>query len=159
MFNPTSPVTGGTITGLTSPTYTLAADTARSLNENQWYVSALGGTQTGVVTHSANRPFTVTFRMPQFLKRLNQKFLSALGVYTRPIPVNTWEMLVNTKAYTDPTSYNLGGIRVRLILEAAPGIADQASGLAQINAALSLALGCATQQLSGIRDAALYGTK
>jgi len=59
-FTPTSPVTGATVTGLTSPTYTLLADQNPSVNGKQWYVSALGGTQTGVSTHAGSDPFTVS---------------------------------------------------------------------------------------------------
>lgn len=59
-FSPTSPVTGAAVTGLTSPTYTLSSDQNPSVNGKQWYVSALGGTQTGVTTHSGSDPFTVS---------------------------------------------------------------------------------------------------
>lgn len=58
-YSPSSPVTGGTQTGLTSPTYTLTADIAPSALGKQHAVTALGGTQTGVRTSSAADPFTV----------------------------------------------------------------------------------------------------
>lgn len=60
-FSPASPVTGGPQTGLTSPTYTLVADTAPAAHGKQYYVSALGGTQTGVEVHSLSNPFTTCF--------------------------------------------------------------------------------------------------
>lgn len=63
-FNPTSPVTGALITGLTSPTYTLASDQPPFPNAKQYIVSALGGTQTGVSAHMADNPFTVTAIKP-----------------------------------------------------------------------------------------------
>jgi hypothetical protein len=59
-FTPTSPVTGAAVTGLTSPTYTLIADQNPAVNGKQWYVSAIGGTQTGVTTHAGSDPFTVS---------------------------------------------------------------------------------------------------
>lgn len=59
-FAPSSPVTGGAQTGLTSPTYTLVADQAPANHGKQFYVSALGGTQTGVEVNSLSNPFTVT---------------------------------------------------------------------------------------------------
>lgn len=73
MFNPTSPVVGPTtITGLTSPTYTLTEDGAPpDSSARQFVVSALGGTQTGVTTHSVASPFTVAFFRPKVLKTLN----------------------------------------------------------------------------------------
>ncbi len=72
MFNPTSPVVGPTtITGLTSPTYTLTEDGAPpDSNARQFAVTALGGTQTGVTTHSVASPFTVAFFRPKVLKTL-----------------------------------------------------------------------------------------
>lgn len=58
-------VTGGAQTGFTAPTYTVTADTAPNATSKQWLVSALGGTQAGVVVHSIANPFTITaFRQP-----------------------------------------------------------------------------------------------
>jgi hypothetical protein len=59
-FTPSSPVTGGAQTGLTSPTYTLTADNAPAAHGKQYAVTALGGTQTGVEVHSISNPFTIT---------------------------------------------------------------------------------------------------
>jgi hypothetical protein len=59
-FSPSSPVTGGAQTGLTSPTYTLSADIAPAAHGKQYAVTALGGTQTGVEVHSISNPFTIT---------------------------------------------------------------------------------------------------
>lgn len=64
-----SPVTGGPQTGFTSPTYTVVADTAPGTNGKQWAVSAVGGTQTGVRSHSASDPFTVTFERPVTIRQ------------------------------------------------------------------------------------------
>lgn len=55
------------VSGLTNPTYTLVEDRANDTNARQFYVSALGGTQTGVETHSVRRPFTVTAWRPKNL--------------------------------------------------------------------------------------------
>lgn len=67
----TSPVTGPTtISGLTTPTYTLADDTAPEQNGRQQAVTALGGTQTGVTVSSVAAPFTVTIWRPKNLKIL-----------------------------------------------------------------------------------------
>lgn len=64
-FSPSSPVTGGPQTGLTSPTYTLAEDTAPVPHGKQYAVTALGGTQTGVEVNSMGNPFTITaFKVP-----------------------------------------------------------------------------------------------
>lgn len=66
----TSPVTGGAQTGLTTPTYTLATDTAPSNSGKQYAVSAIGGTQAGVdTTSSPSRPFTITGSRPTVLRQ------------------------------------------------------------------------------------------
>lgn len=70
-FTPASPVTGAPGTGLTSPTYTLVADAAPVMNSKQWYVSALGGTQTGVTVSSVDKPFTLTIYRPAVFRRLS----------------------------------------------------------------------------------------
>jgi len=59
-WSPTTPVTGGAQTGFTAPTYTLSVDTAPDINGKQHAVTALGGTQAGVTSHSVSNPFTVT---------------------------------------------------------------------------------------------------
>lgn len=66
----TGVVTGAPVTGLTSPTATLTADNAADAFTAQSVVSALGGTQTGVLTHSIASPFTVTQRRQKVLKIL-----------------------------------------------------------------------------------------
>lgn len=71
-FNLTSPITGVVMTGFTAPTYTLVADTAPDSNGIQKAVSALGGTQAGVVPHSVAAPFTMTAWRPKAFKTLGQ---------------------------------------------------------------------------------------
>lgn len=71
-FNPASPVTGAAITGLTTPTYTLLALQAPGNNAKSYYVSALGGTQTGVLAHSTASPFKVTFWVPTNFKTIGK---------------------------------------------------------------------------------------
>jgi len=58
-------VTGAAQTGLTSPTYTTAVDTAVDSNSKQAVVTAIGGTQAGVDAHSISRPFTLTAVRPK----------------------------------------------------------------------------------------------
>lgn len=62
MYSPDSSITGGTQTGLTNPTYTLAVDLAPDSNSRQHVITALGGTQTNVRESTAGDPFTVTMR-------------------------------------------------------------------------------------------------
>lgn len=65
-----SPISGSAQTGFTSPTYTLTTDTPPSQNGKQWAVTALGGTQAGVLTHSVSNPFTLSFFKPAFPRSL-----------------------------------------------------------------------------------------
>jgi hypothetical protein len=83
----TSPLTGVAQTGLTSPTYTLADDTPPASNSKQWYVTALGGTQTGVSAHSVGRPFTLSVFAPAKAKTPTSGVLSEAGLITN-IPKN-----------------------------------------------------------------------
>lgn len=59
-FDINTAVTGAAMTGLTTPTYTLSSDQPPSINARQSIVTALGGTQTGVRTHSPSDPFSLT---------------------------------------------------------------------------------------------------
>jgi len=90
-FSPSSPVTGGTVTGLTSPTYTLLADQNPSVNGKQWYVSALGGTQTGVSIHAGSDPFTVSI-----YKVLNYALVPTVtvgGSFRTSVPRNKYSIV------------------------------------------------------------------
>ncbi|UUW20978.1 MAG: hypothetical protein [Sanya atkins-like virus 2] len=75
-YGMTGAVTGAAVTGLTSPTYTLSADTAIDSNARQSVVTALGGTQTGVSAHSVSSPFSVTVTRPRSLNQLGKANLN-----------------------------------------------------------------------------------
>jgi hypothetical protein len=59
---------GAATGGLTSPTYNPEVDVAPNVASRQAAITALGGTQTGVDTHSVSKPFTVTIQRPASLK-------------------------------------------------------------------------------------------
>jgi hypothetical protein len=85
-----SPVTGGPQTGFTSPTYTLVTDQPPNASTGkQWYVSALGGTQTGVRAHSISDPFTITYERPGVLKTLAGLISGITGLYGK-VPDNVF---------------------------------------------------------------------
>ncbi len=73
-------VTGAACTGLTSPTFTLSQQSADA-SVKQWYVSSLGGTQTGVSTHTNELPFKVYSKVPTRFKIPGQRSLTT-GQYT-----------------------------------------------------------------------------
>lgn len=86
-FSPSSPVTGAPQTGFTSPTYTIVADVGPdAANTKQYAVTAVGGTQAGVTTHSVASPFSSNFYRPKTLRTL-QASSSQLSV-VRNVPRN-----------------------------------------------------------------------
>lgn len=91
VFNPTTPITGSAQTGLTSPTYTIVQDSSPDFNGKQVYVSALGGTQTGVVAHSVAAPFTCSMFRPKVLKTLAP--VNPVTGVLRSVPMNTYKVL------------------------------------------------------------------
>lgn len=90
-FAPSTPVTGAAVTGLTSPTYTIAADTAPTQFGKQYVVTALGGTQTDVSVHSVASPFLVSLTRPSAFKPLSLVNPST-GRLTS-VPRNAWKMI------------------------------------------------------------------
>lgn len=69
-WSPDSSITGATVTGLTSPTYTLVDDIPPAVNAKQKTVSALGGTQGDASANTISEPFTATFYKPAAPKAL-----------------------------------------------------------------------------------------
>lgn len=79
--------------GLASPTFTISADMAPEANAKQYYVSALGGTQSGVLAHSVAAPFTLAMFRPKVLKTLAP--VNPVTGVLRNVPMNTYK--VNTR--------------------------------------------------------------
>lgn len=91
-FSPSTPVTGAAVTGLTSPTFTIAADIAPTPLGKQYVVTALGGTQTDVSIHSLSSPFFVSFTRPATFKPLSQ--VNPTTGRLTSVPRNTWKLIV-----------------------------------------------------------------
>lgn len=69
-WSPDASITGGTVTGLTSPTYTQVDDIAPAQNAKQKTITALGGTQGSALANTVSEPFTATFYKPATMKQL-----------------------------------------------------------------------------------------
>jgi hypothetical protein len=69
-WSPDSSITGSTVTGLTSPTYTQVDDIAPAQNAKQKTITALGGTQGSASANTVSEPFTATFYKPAVMKQL-----------------------------------------------------------------------------------------
>lgn len=152
-FAPTTPITGSTQTGLTSPTYTIAADSAPDTNGKQYYVSALGGTQTGVLAHSVAAPFTLAMFRPKALKSLAP--VNPVTGTLRSVPMNTYK--VNTRKGLLPLagqSYKTGLITTQLDIPAGADLADPLS----VRAMISAHIGLLTQISDALGASVLTGT-
>lgn len=137
-----SPVTGATQAGLTSPTYTMTVDTSPAANIKQWAVTALGGTQTGVATSSMSSPFTISFSRPVSFKQ--QGTLNTATGLLRSVPKNSFKVI--TRKGVSPLAGQPTAIMPVITSFEVPAGADLADPLA-VRAALSLHIG-ALQQLS-----------
>ena len=149
----TSPVTGSAQTGFTSPTYTTITDTAPPRDPGkQVAVSALGGTQAGVTTHSVAAPFTLNFTRPSVLRVLGQPN-PVTGVIAN-VPFNTYKLI--TRKGVVPLAgqpYRTMNITTTIDVPAGADTADTAN----IRAALSAHIGSLTQQSAGLGDLTING--
>jgi hypothetical protein len=146
-------ITGSAQTGLTSPTYTVAADQAPDVNAKQWFVSALGGTQTGVDIHSVAKPFTLTFfrpKNPQVLGTVNP----VTGALSK-VPMNVYK-LVTRKGVLPLASQPSRNLIIRTEIEVPAG--SDTADPEDIRAALSAHIGALSQQSSGLGDTLIQGT-
>jgi hypothetical protein len=148
----TSPVTGATETGLTSPTYTNVVDQPPDVNAKQNYVTALGGTQTGVRVHSAADPFTVSFWRDKVIKTLGQLGLN--GQYA-DVPVNKYKVITRKGvivALNQPPRVMI--IRTEIEVPAGAETYDSAN----VRAAQSFHIGSLNQQSAGLGDTIAAGS-
>lgn len=148
----TTPVTGGAQTGFTSPTYTIVQDNAVDGNVKRWLVTALGGTQAGVRTHSVSDEFSVTIVKPKVMKVI-QAFSSLLPNSFKPAYNRYWFI------------FRKGGIpasglvsipqTVRIPIDIAAGVDN--FDAANMRALISFAVGCLNQVSAGIGDTLATG--
>jgi hypothetical protein len=151
-FSPSSPVTGASVTGLTSPTYTIASDTAPDTNAKQVVVTALGGTQTGVTLHSISSAFTIAFWRPKVFKLLGMPDANGL---IRDVQRNVFK-LITRKGVTPLAGQPVQTMIITTVCEVPAG-ADL-NDAANVRAALSAHGGTLAQTSVGISDTLLSGT-
>nr|UJQ85505.1 MAG: hypothetical protein 2 [Leviviridae sp.] len=151
-FALTSPITGAAQTGFTSPTYTHAADMAPDVNGKQVAVTAIGGTQAGVVAHSVAAPFTITFVRPKTFKVLGKP--NPVTGLLPSVPMNTYKVITR-KGVLPLAGQPYATLRVTTIIDVPAG--SDAADAANIRAALSAHLGGLAQQSAGIGDTSVTG--
>jgi hypothetical protein len=152
-FTLTSPVTGGAQTNLTSPTYTIVADTPPGSNGKQYAVSAIGGTQAGVDTSSsASRPFTVTLERPPILRSLSP--VDPVTGVLRSVPRNSYKVRVR-KGVTPLAGQSpiVAQFTLQMDIPAGADIADAAN----VRAATSLLVGVLSQISASMGDTLVTG--
>lgn len=152
-FTLTSPVTGGAQTGFTSPTYTIAADTAPTSAGKQYAVTAIGGTQAGVdAASSPSKPFTVTLSRPQVLRSLSA--VDPVTGVLRSVPRNTYKVIVRKGVIPlSGQSASVLNATLELAIPAGADIADAPN----VRAALSLLIGALNSISASIGDTLVTG--
>lgn len=144
-------ITGSAQTGLTSPTYTLSPDAAPDAFGIQRAVTGLGGTQTGVDSHSISRPFTLTWVRPKVYKVLD----AVTGSTSRVIVGMNRYRLITRKGVLpmagQPSKVMV--IRTEIEVPAGADIADPAN----IRAALSAHVGALASMSAGLGDTLVTG--
>jgi hypothetical protein len=148
----TSPITGGAQTGFTAPTYTHVADTPPSINGKQVAVTALGGTQAGVIVHAGSAPFTVSVFRPAVFRQLG-KPNPTTGLISN-VPKNQYKVITR-KGVLPLAGQPYQTMQVTSIIEVPAGsdLADPSN----VRAALSAHIGALSQQSAGVGDTAVSG--
>jgi hypothetical protein len=148
----TSPVTGSAQTGFSSPTYTLVTDTAPSPNGKQSAVTALGGTQAGVIVHSVSSPFTTARFRPAQLKVLPSA--NPVTGVIKNIPTNVYK--VNTRKGVVP-GLNIPSVPMTISTNLPIPAGADTYDAANIRAAISLHIGVLTQLSAALGDTCVSG--
>ena len=151
-FALTSPITGQAQTGLTSPTYTHVTDSAPDITGKQVAVTALGGTQTGVTTHSMSSPFTITFFRPKVFRFLGKP--NPTTGLIKDVPRNTFK-LITRKGVLPLAGQPFQNMQITTIIDLPAG--SDTADAANVRAALSAHFGALVQQSAGVGDTAVSG--
>lgn len=148
----TSPITGTAQTGFTAPTYTLTGDLAPDNNGKQNAVTALGGTQAGVTTHSIASPFTITAIRAKVFKFLGKP--NPTTGLIKDVPRNA-TTIITRKGVTPLAGQPFATLLIKTVIEVPAG--SDTADAPNVRAALSAHIGALSQQSSGIGDTAVTG--
>lgn len=151
-FAPSGAITGATVTGLTSPTYTVAADVGPSPLTKQFVVTALGGTQTDVSVHSVASPFLISFTRPSAFKPLS--IVNPTTGRLQSVPRNVWKMVVLKGA--TPLAGQASATIIARMEFAIPAGVDSADPN-EVRALMSFLAGILSNQASGIAASFIDG--
>lgn len=144
-------ITGAAQTGFTSPTYTTVADIAPNQTGKQVAITAVGGTQAGVTTHSVSSPFTLNFTRPLSLRRVGQP--GANGFISN-VPQNNYKLI--TRKGVVPAAGQPARPMVITVLFEVPAGAETYDA-ANVRACISAAIGAAYALAPGAGDTFVTG--
>lgn len=153
-ITPTSPLPGGDINGFTSPTFTLAEDSAPNAHSKQWYVSALGGTPLSLVEkHQVSKPFTLTFERPAILRSAGTPNPTT-GVISN-VPMNVYKVRTRKGVNVDSSGDNtrIAIIETKISIPAGADVND----MEDVQAAVSAHAGLLTDTSDGLGDTVITG--
>lgn len=152
-INISSPVTGAAQTGLTSPTYTLSADTPLPGKRGKaWTVSALGGTQAGVEANTIGNPFSISYYGP--INPVGAPVTSTTTGQPVRVPHNVHKVITR-KGLEVVTGYRYpGNVSTSIDIPGGAEIKDPES----IRAMLSAHIGALWQIASALGDTSVDGT-
>lgn len=153
MFSPASPITGAAVTGLTSPTHTLTVDAPPAPYAKQWAITSLGGTQTGVVSSSASKPFTLSAFRPQVLRAL-PPLNTVSGQLASAVPMNVYKF-IGRKGVVPLANQPARVALARFELEVPAG--SETADTNSLASLVSMVIGALWAQASGIVDTATTG--
>lgn len=151
-FAPVSPLTGAAVPGFTSPTYTIAADTAPNINGKQYAVTALGGTQVGVDINTVSKPFTLTFFRPQVLRVLPS--INPVTGVVKNVPINSYKCITR-KGAAPAVNQQTQVARITTTIDVPAGTDTYEPE--DIKAMISAHFGMLWNQAGGIADTVLTG--
>jgi hypothetical protein len=152
-WSPDSSITGGTQTGFTTPTFTLAADSASEPNAVQHVVTALGGTQGGADAHTISKPFMVTLVKPKNPKSLGP-INSVTGVRNGTIPKNTTWVIIRKGVDSSANDTNqVAVVRVQIDVPAGADSYDADN----VRAMISLLVGILNEESADLGDTVVTG--
>jgi len=145
-------LTGAPQTGFTSPTYTTTVDNPPDLNAKQSAVTAVGGTQSGVIVHSVAAPFVLSVWRPKKLMALG-KPNPTTGLIAN-VPMNQYK-LITVKGVLPLAGQPYKNMIIRTTVDVPAGadVADPNN----VRAGLSAHAGLVWAQAAGIGDTAVNG--
>lgn len=147
-----SSLTGSAQTGFTTPGYTLTADNAPDTNAKQSAVTALTGTQAGVVAHSVSAPFVLSAWKPKVMAVLG-KPNPVTGLVSN-VPNNQYKV-ITIKGVLPLAGQPHKNLIVRTTIDVPAG--SDTADVANIRAALSAHIGLLSAQSAGIGDTSVNG--